>query len=118
MGLQANVADYDTSREFVFIKTGTTTAVGASNATNVVTVPHNLGYKPICIAYIDDGTTRDPLPVAVAKGFDYVNNKIIYRGYIDYYVDATNIYIRTIYIAFTGSVTYPVRYYLFRSRYL
>lgn len=116
MSVENNLLIANQTTYLEFIKTGNSTITFSSGTTNVTTINHNLGYVPIVLAYLYDGEKYIPFPVTVSLGWDTTNNILRFKGYADFYVDKNNLYLRGMYINFSGTIAYPIKYYLFREK--
>lgn len=85
------------------VGTGVTSLGLSSESAKVVTVPHNLGYVPQAFVYIENTTNSAegitypgvnvPLPCSLDNGSDG-SGHFLFVDWLDYFVDATNLYIR------------------------
>lgn len=109
--------------QLVIVKTATIEI--AANATAGVaittTIPHNLGYIPITLAYVDvaigatQGTVWSALPTATAGSLQSPVN-FGFNNWIFSYADETNFYIVFI-SGITGNWgTYNYKYYLLQQK--
>ena len=85
-------------------------AAGTSAATTTATRSHNLGYVPLIVASVNNGTTSIPLPAVMSNSLaaSYIQN----FATIQCSVNSTTITISTICATGVTLASYPVRYYL------
>lgn len=119
-GFIQSVPDFD-KLEIVVVGKGTVSSDGS--ATNWTTIPHNLGYRPQILAFLDNVgmtsvfTNGDvPLPSFTSLSIDPVSHVVTFGTYVLAACDETNVYL----IMFNGLGTtlssYPIKYYLLRER--
>ncbi len=103
------------------VKTDTITVSASGNATNWSTVPHNLGFAPIPLAFLNNVTLSGiavganvPLPTYTSLSVDTVNQRVDMRTWLHAMADDTNFYI----VAFNSTGTpfnINIRYYLLQE---
>lgn len=101
-----------------------TVQLSAGNNLDILTVPHNLGYKPQAYCYLGNRTISTgsqtysgvdlSLPTPVHFGSDGTN--IVFADYLTFFVDDTNLYIMLfLAVNAVSNVSIDVQYYLTRN---
>jgi hypothetical protein len=115
MSLESSTTEVPRYDTLEFIKTGSDTINVAANTDSLLTIPHNLGYMPVVLAYSNDTVPEDtssPLPMFFGLNMS-AGSEVVPTLLITWSVDETNLFIYA-YNATTLVTTYPIRYYLFR----
>lgn len=93
-----------------------------TGTTTTVTVPHNLGFAPQIVAFlnqVDVSVVGDdvnaPLPTWMDVSIDVPNNVIKFRGWLSCYVDAVNAYFLVLNSTGASFGTFPITYYLLQE---
>lgn len=102
------------------IKTGTETVAG-SQPTNWATVPHNLGFAPVPLVFLNNvnlsgiaNGANIPLPTWSSLSVDTVNQQVVMRTWLHALADITNLYV--VLFNSTGSnVSLNFTYYLLQE---
>ncbi len=109
------------------VQFGTETIIlPAGASSDILTIPHNLGYKPQAFAYLNgvnvsaNGQTftevDTPLPTYTSAGADGAGH-ILFQDWLDYFVDDINLYIHWNSGIFTGANRdFQITYYLTRNK--
>lgn len=92
----------------------TTTDGSVSGSQTRVTVPHNLGFTPIPLAFINIGNNISPLPTWTILGYDTTFQRLDFGTWIQATTDKTNLYIDG-YSATSVSLSHPIKYYLLQE---
>lgn len=99
---------------------GNTTVSSAGSPTNWTTVPHNLGYRPIIFAFLNNVGlsgifTAGDIPLPTYLGLD-ITTTIDFTSWLHAGVNNTNAY----FVLFNGTgaaiPTFSIKYYLLRER--
>jgi hypothetical protein len=117
MGVEANLSGIPDFDKFEIVKESTASVSGSSNI-NWTIYPHNLGYKPQIIAFMNDVSIASaslthidiPLPT---WGDLTVASEVNFQTWIQAMVDSTNVYF-FLYNATGSNRTYALKYLLFR----
>lgn len=123
MGVDIKLTGIPNFDKLEVVKSGITTIQSDGSPTNWSTTPHNLGYTPTVLAYLNDvsiagvsSTGNIPLPTYLGLTVDTVNDVVILRSWIHADVDDTNLYI-ILYNSQGGVISpYEIKYYLLRDR--
>jgi hypothetical protein len=123
-GFVQGAPDFD-KLEIVVI--GYTDVSTNGSVVNWVTVPHNLGYKPLIMAYFNNVTVTSgattifshgdiPLPSWYNLAVDTGGTPAIrFTTYINYAIDSTNAYF-LLFNSLGTTFSVPIKYYLLRER--
>ena len=104
------------------VKSDIITFTSDGSGTTVLNVPHNLGYKPRAFAFLNDVNITAGgfvytgvdlgLPTWISAGGS--GGVVQFYIYLDYFVDATNLYIHCINAA-GSAFSLPIKYFLTRE---
>lgn len=114
MGGTVKLTSYPEFDKFEIMKTNTTSIQVVSDTSATVVIPHNLGFVPIPLVFLDSGDSVSPFKGAISHSFGSGSIAISILG--NYTVDETDLYLFLYTATSVTTQNYGVRYYLLRER--
>lgn len=101
---------------FKIVKSATYTLVATAATSSVYTLPHDLGYTPVAIVYLNFGINNSaPLPTWASININTVDIVVEFQSFYDFYCDEKNVYIEFFNATGTPIGNYPVTYYILQE---